>query len=270
MFTRIKHLALLLLPKPITLYLRKWHHLLVVKNFNINDEPDLFLVESLLSDGDTVVDAGANVGVYTKTLSHFVGSEGVVHAFEPVPSTFRVLSHCAKILKWKNVILHNLALSDAEGAASMIIPDYEDRGPNFYMAKIGDLSGSDRLIRVPKRRLDSVLAQRKTLVSFIKIDVEGHEWQTLQGAREIIRQDKPSLLIEISNDCQIHERMNTNDLLYYLKTIGYKAYIFDGEKLLYRNLRNRSVNTFFLLDKHIRALGEKNPHWITELGHFSF
>ena len=49
------------------------------------------LFQTLLTTGDTVIDGGANIGYYSLLGSQCVGEGGAVHAFEPVPSTFRAL-----------------------------------------------------------------------------------------------------------------------------------------------------------------------------------
>ena len=55
------------------------------------DRAERQLLKSILSDGAVVVDAGANIGVYSQFLSHCVGPTGVVHSFEPSPDNFKRL-----------------------------------------------------------------------------------------------------------------------------------------------------------------------------------
>ena len=55
------------------------------------DRTERQLMKSILSEGAVVVDAGANIGVYSQFLSHCVGPTGLVHSFEPSPDNFKRL-----------------------------------------------------------------------------------------------------------------------------------------------------------------------------------
>ena len=57
-----------------------------------SEEPEYFLLSSLLKKGEWAIDIGANVGHYTARFSELVGPEGRVIAFEPVPETFAILA----------------------------------------------------------------------------------------------------------------------------------------------------------------------------------
>src|SRR2546423_391591 len=60
-------------------------------------EPELDLIPFAVRPGETVLDIGANYGVYSYHLSRAVGSSGRVFAFEPVPFTYATLQLVAKI-----------------------------------------------------------------------------------------------------------------------------------------------------------------------------
>lgn len=56
------------------------------------DEPEYKLLHNFTHPGDWVIDIGANVVHYTKRFSGLVGIQGRVIAFEPMPTTFSLLS----------------------------------------------------------------------------------------------------------------------------------------------------------------------------------
>src|SRR5215469_11905501 len=66
-------------------------------------ERDAVVARKLISPGDTVLDIGANIGVYSRMLSRCVGPQGTVYAFEPIPHTFDFLSNNIRKLGLKNV-----------------------------------------------------------------------------------------------------------------------------------------------------------------------
>ena len=59
-------------------------------------EPEIALFEQVVRPGDTVLEAGANMGSHTVWLSKHVGQEGAVYAFEPARHTFQLL--CANLV----------------------------------------------------------------------------------------------------------------------------------------------------------------------------
>ena len=88
----LKTQALRYLPEPLLQSIKARHYARMLRSFTIDQEPDLKLVQHLVKPGDTVLDVGANFGVYTRVLSQLVGPAGRVISVEPVPQTFSILS----------------------------------------------------------------------------------------------------------------------------------------------------------------------------------
>jgi predicted methyltransferase len=61
--------------------------------------PEADVMVALVHEGDYVLDIGAYVGWYTRVLSKAVGPEGLVHSFEPIPTTFSLLTYCVHRLR---------------------------------------------------------------------------------------------------------------------------------------------------------------------------
>src|SRR6266403_2040018 len=85
------------------------------------DRPERELLEQVLFPGAVVVDAGANIGIYSQFLSHRVGPSGVVHSFEPDPDNFACLR--AGVASLPNVRVNQLALSDRTGDSLLYISE---------------------------------------------------------------------------------------------------------------------------------------------------
>jgi FkbM family methyltransferase len=222
-----------------------------------NEEPDLLALKSLVESGDSVVDIGANIGVYAKYLSGLVGSVGHVISVEPIPSTFDILCSNVRKLGLSNVEVKNCAISDAEGKLKMRVPKYDSGGENFYCACI-DSEGTDdgaRSFVVPATTVDLLLSTMPA-VHFIKCDVEGHELHCIRGARNTIERFKPAWLIEISGDMN-DVRSGAYQTFCILKDCGYEAYWFDGTRLRLRRPDAKSVNYFFLTSSQVERLRGK-------------
>jgi FkbM family methyltransferase len=137
----------------------------------------------LTSPGDTVVDAGANVGYMTILASMAAGPHGKIMAFEPHPGLFAVAQkNVSSVRKQFNVAcieLYEIALGDHPGVAELQLPpEFES---NDGTARIGQPSVTGgQSVSVRLETLDHVLGDQS--VAVLKLDVEGFEPQVLRGA----------------------------------------------------------------------------------------
>ena len=142
--------------------------------------------------GDCVWDVGANLGLYTKLFAERAGAKGRVVAFEPAPECFASMQE--SLAGQANVTLMNQALGDAEGQLGLSMAE-DARGATHTFAP--GASGA-RVVQVPVRRGDDVVAQGAPPPQVIKIDVEGFEEEVLAGlVKTLQRQDCRSVLIEV-------------------------------------------------------------------------
>jgi len=147
---------------------------------------DIALSEALarlITPGDLVIDAGANIGYMTVLMALVAGPKGRVHAFEPHPELFQILKtnvgNAARLHGIANVELHQAALGDRPGTATLSMPD--GFGANDGIATIvQDGSAGANTVTVVQETLDGVLGE--AIATVMKLDVEGFEYQVLQGA----------------------------------------------------------------------------------------
>jgi len=136
----------------------------------------LMSLASLLPHIDTIVDAGANVGLFSVTLGRFqkLFPELKVIAFEADPDTFSRLS---ENLSLPNQTAHHVAVSDESGMLTFV------RGAVSHVTTIVDQANDYSLnetFEVESRRLDSFEIPGDNIL--LKIDVEGQEVNVLRGA----------------------------------------------------------------------------------------
>ncbi len=190
----LKVLAYRLLPKSLFDELRHRKHL---RDLATAVEPEEAAVRPLILPGQTVLDIGANFGVFTKLFSQLVGPSGTVIAFEPVPQTFRTLAAGIERFHLPNVQVVNKAVSDQVGTVLIEVPQYkENKGENLYEAHIVREPNSQNAFPVNTATIDSLQLSR---VDFIKIDVEGHELEVLRGGRETLEKYHPKLMVEVTS-----------------------------------------------------------------------
>ena len=191
----IKTLAYRCLPKPLINELRHRKHL---RDLATAVEPEEGEVRRWVHPDQTVLDIGANFGVFTKLFSQLVGPRGSVIAFEPIPLTFRTLAAGIKRYHLRNVQAINKAVSDRVGTVLMVVPSYRGfLGDNLYEANIVSSSESKKAFTIDAVTIDSLQPSR---VDFMKIDVEGHELEVLHGGRETLKRHHPTLLVEVTSD----------------------------------------------------------------------
>jgi FkbM family methyltransferase len=149
---------------------------------------DLAVSEALFrlaDEGDTVIDAGANVGYMSVLLSFAIGSNGTLLSFEPHPELFEVLQ--ANVRSARPAAgateLYNVALGDAAGTGRLVVPSqFAENDGISYIGRGDDPTGSG--IEVPVTTIDDALAAR--CATLMKLDVEGYELQVLTGSRRAL------------------------------------------------------------------------------------
>lgn len=155
-------------------------------------EPELRFLPQLVARDKIALDIGANRGVYSYVLSTLC--ERVV-AFEPNPKMFAILKRGLR----KNATAHQVALSNANGEAELsfpLVPGKQDKFSNQRASLLTHDGASERrVVRVQTRTLDSFGLRN---VGFIKIDVEGFEQSVLDGARETLARERPTILVEMA------------------------------------------------------------------------
>jgi len=198
-----KSLALRILPNTALRVLKRRRYLRLLRDAGPEVEPNLRVVRHLVRPGALAIDIGANIGLYTRWLSEWVGPEGQVVSIEPIPETHRYLIHNIDRLRLTNVVPLQCAISSSNGRVTMEIPRYEAGGENFYRARIiQEPSSNEALTRVSvnTRTLDTIVEECGRMPGFVKCDVEGHELECLRGARAVLDHGKPAWLIEIADD----------------------------------------------------------------------
>jgi FkbM family methyltransferase len=166
-------------------------------------------------EGDTVVDIGAHMGRYTITSSKSVGGSGRVIAVEAHPYNFGILQHNIRLNKLKNVNAVNWAVYSKRARLKLYLPDeylgytmHHSLMTNYLTSKYSK-EIERRFIEVEADTLDNLLKTRGIdEVNWIKIDVEGAEYEVLRGAREILSNNKRiSILVEVHGKDTYHPTM---------------------------------------------------------------
>jgi FkbM family methyltransferase len=193
-------------------------------------DAEMHLLPYLCDRHKTSLDIGASGGVYTV---HLLRLSRRCVAFEPRPAEAReLLAMLSSVGAPASV--EAVALSDRAGYSRLrILVADPGRSTIESMNLLQDEDGSDVVeINVPVRRLDAYALNN---IGFIKIDVEGHEYAVLMGAKETILTNRPALIIEIE---ERHRHNAVADVMEFFAPLKYSG--------------------FFLHKGHLHPLGEFN------------
>jgi FkbM family methyltransferase len=150
------------------------------------------LIGEYVLDGQTCIDAGANLGL-TAILASRLLPNSKIYAFEPSPSAY-------------DFLVRNIALNDAVNVETLAIALGDRSGEMDFFEDANFLAGSHLSpgttpsnVKVRLDCLDHFVAQRGMKeIGFIKIDVEGSEPGVIDGARQVLWDMKPIVLMEIN------------------------------------------------------------------------
>lgn len=153
-----------------------------------SSEIELNYLDRLVDPSMVAVDVGANMGLYTRVLARLARH---VHAFEPLEEMASLVERTAPA----NVTLHRCALSDQPGSAQIHVPKAGD-DLSFGIASLHREGLAVRDVETRETRLSTLDTEVGEEVGFVKIDVEGHELDTLKGAEQTIARSRPIFLVE--------------------------------------------------------------------------
>jgi FkbM family methyltransferase len=183
-------------------------------------EKELNFLSWWLKPGMTVIDVGANLGVYSLPMARLVGSQGRVYAYEPGSEARGLLEQSRDINSANNLEIFNLALSDGEREGRLIL------GSSSELNALGD-TGEGEAVHITS--LDNEDATRGWISpDFIKIDAEGEEERILTGGQNFFLRHSPLVMFEI----KAADKINMN-LCAVFPAMGYRLFrLLNGAPIL--------------------------------------
>jgi len=140
---------------------------------------------------DVVIDVGAHLGSFTIRAAKMVRPKGLVVALEPYPENYELLKTNVRLLHTpSNIISVRTALGDREGFADLFLN-------GGYMGHSSIITRKTKSIKVPITTLDRLVTELGIEhVDFVKIDVEGAEYDVLKGAENTLKSNDIRLSME--------------------------------------------------------------------------
>lgn len=195
-------------------------HLDITKNLKY-DRLTQRIIQEELHPRANCIDVGCHKGEILDTLLQ-ASPKGKHFGFEPIPSLYKSLEESYK----NKATIYPYALSNEEGETSFNFvknaPAYSGIKQRSYKTKSPEIEK----IQVQKKTLDSVIPA-DLIIDFIKVDVEGGEFDVLKGAERILSNYHPLLVFEFGNGASEYYKAKPAEFFDYLKRFGYQLYTLD-------------------------------------------
>lgn len=211
-------------------------------------------IKKVLSQGDNILEIGANIGYFVILEAKIIGKKGKIYALEPEKSNFQLLK--------KNVRLNHL--EDRVKTERLAIGD-KVRKEKLYTAVSCNLhtlecanknNGADFQI-IDTTTIDEYIKDKR--IDYIRMDIEGWEYRAIKGMEKTLRKGRPlKMFIEIHP--HIMGTGRTIKMLRKLKESGLKATKVISHDTYIRRLLNQSSAQKITINQLIKIIKSEKPH----------
>lgn len=185
-------------------------------------EPELLLIHQLLKNDSVFVDIGTNKGIYLYQAEKIIKS-GKIYGFEPNSGLVNYIQPL-----FPKVKIFPLAVSSTTGTSVLHIPK-KANGLQDTRASLEDMGDEVEKVEIQTITLDDWTKQENvSKIDLVKIDVEGHEFDTIKGCKGILETIKPTFIIEIELR---HAHYPVKDIFDFIIGFGYDVFYFDRKTL---------------------------------------
>lgn len=213
------------------------------------DPNEFSFLAGFLQPGMSVIDIGANEGLYALFFRKRVGPQGHVIAIEPSARELQQLKKNLRINGFADVEVIASAMGAKPARAQLSVAESRHAGFNALGAIAAPWVNFVSQVEVPVTTLD-LLAEARTWprIDLIKMDIEGSELNALRGARALLERDRPVLLLEADDESLSLRGASLTELLDWLAARDYEAMDFsdaDGSPVSLGAREPKSVNLVF-------------------------
>ncbi|MFT4551890.1 MAG: FkbM family methyltransferase [Chlamydiales bacterium] len=222
------------------------------------------IYNQVLEENCICIDGGANHGLHTLPMAKLVGPGGKVLAFEPVEESAEFLRDklCSHDLD-DHVEVYQYALSNVDDMKDFIIIA-DDSGYSGLHDR-GDLPNSRRIVRsIITTKIDSVMASLDyKRLDFIKLDLEGGEFDALQGAYKSIQNFRPIIVFESGKEMSAKLYKYTKTQFFkFMKKIDYAVFDILGDVFTLNKWKQLTPWYFVAIPKETLSLNKELAHSI--------
>jgi len=196
----------------------------------VYEKEELDLISSIIDkDKEIFIDVGANIGNHTLYFRNIFKK---IYSFEPHPKTYKLLKFNTE--DFPNIKTYNFGLSNEKKQLKTTLKATKNVGGEGF--KEEQKQGDDIFFE----RFDD-LHNFENKIGFIKIDVEGNEFDVLKSMKKNLKNNTPIISLEFS----MKNFDNNNEIISFLRELGYKNfYFYKINKFFNLRIRNIFLNFF--------------------------
>lgn len=182
-------------------------------------EPEVLnAMVQIIKPGDTVIDAGANIGFFSVIMSKLVGSTGHVIAVEPDRRNLAKLRKNLDINNCHNALITGSPLTAKPGERKFYL-----HGENGTSTLYDGLQNNGGLVEVQTLKtttLTEIIGKQRP--KLIKLDVEGAELEAMRGCGVKI----PFVICEANEEALSRAGASVHDLRFHMENVvGYNTFL---------------------------------------------
>jgi FkbM family methyltransferase len=203
-------------------------------NFNKGER----FISNLDLRGKTIYDLGSHIGIFTIFFAKSSGKKGKVIAFEPNPECYIKTQTNVELNELENVEILNIGIGDKRETKPLFIHHRDDlRGTmkKDFFSLIQKEKGSkgSRSFQVKVDTLDDCIKENNLpKPDFIKMDIEGMEYNALLGMAGTIKKYKPSIHIEVFSALEENKIKHARRIVKFLSSYGYSIYHIETKQMV--------------------------------------
>jgi len=182
-----------------------YHHGAIEENeifwnglYNGWERQSMVLWSQLVPEAKVILDVGANTGIYG-LVAETINPKASVHCFEPIRGVFKILQNNFRRNHFR-AKLYEFGLSNYTGYAKIYLAKGDDFAYSVTVNKNTLTVEADEITIRVKTLRDFISAAKLQSIDLMKIDVESHEPEVLEGMGRYLEAFQPTILIEVLDE----------------------------------------------------------------------
>lgn len=194
-----------------------------VVNELIGEQADTKVLHRLLQAGDSFFDVGANHGSFSLVAGGILGATGKIFAVEAQPFLAGLVTRSLEATVPCGFVVHSGAVGDRQGEIELLIPLDSSGSAGLFPAH--SATHQFHTVKVPLQRFDDLIDPANYRPNGVmKLDIEGSEYNFLQGATQTIQALTPKIILEINPSTLSASGVSGEKFKTLLMDLGYRHY----------------------------------------------
>jgi FkbM family methyltransferase len=195
--------------------------------------------------GGILFDIGAHSGLIS-ALFCSANPENRVVSFEPSPISTERLSAIRQLNRFdERMRIEQIGIGEATQTVEMLL----DPAGGFIQTQRFDhtMWASPQVARIQVESIQDAASRLNVLPQFIKLDIEGYEYEAIKGAAEFLSHHKPTIFLELHLNYLDQRHLSPRVVVETLKQCGYLFYSCSGRQLTARELYDSPLHNIHLV-----------------------